>query len=176
MLSADTEAEARGQRRLATDANAPLVYVPAVTGVLRTVFGLGVVLATAAPLLRAARDDSYPFSTYPMFARVLDKPELTVAVGVTAAREVLRLPPEMIANEEPMQAMRTLRQAGNGDRSALRALCSSIATRVARTPAFSQVRVVRIVRARFDPLTYFEGAPEPEQAQRLLQCRVKRAP
>jgi hypothetical protein len=153
-----------------------LVYVPGVTGVLKTLLGLGVVVASAAPLLRAARDDSYPFSTYPMFARVLDKPELTVAVGVTAARAELRLPPEMVANEEPMQAMRTLRQAGNGDRSALKALCSSIAARVARTAAFSQVRAVRIVRARFDPLTYFEGTPGPEQAQQLIQCRVKRAP
>jgi hypothetical protein len=110
-----------------------------------------------------------------MFARVLDKPELTIAVGVTASREVRRLPPEMVANTEPMQAMRTLRRAGNGDRRALKALCVSIAARVARTPAFSQVRSVRIVRARFDPLTYFEGAPEPEQSQRLMQCSVKGA-
>ena len=130
-------------------------------------------MAAATPVLRAARDDSYPLSTYPMFARVLDKPELTVAVGVTAAREVRRLPPEMIANDEPMQAMRTLRRAGNGDKRALKALCASIAARVAHTPAFAQVRQVRIVRARFDPLIYFEGAPEPEHAERLMQCKVK---
>ena len=148
------------------------MYGPAVARVLKPLLGLAVVVATASPLLRSARDDSYPFSTYPMFARVLDKPELTVAVGVTASREVRRLPPEMIANDEPMLAMRTLRRAGD-DRQALKALCASIAARVAHTPAFSQVRVVRIVRARFDPLTYFEGAPEPEQAKRLMQCRVK---
>jgi hypothetical protein len=131
------------------------------------------VVATATPLLRSARDDSYPFSTYPMFARVLDKPELTVALGVTASREVLRLPPRMVANDEPMQAMRTLRQAANDDRRALKALCASIAARVALAPELSEVRQVRVVRARFDPLTYFEGAPEPERAQRLVQCRVR---
>ncbi|MES1184859.1 MAG: hypothetical protein ABUL60_13680 [Myxococcales bacterium] len=130
-------------------------------------------VATATPLLRAARDDSYPFSTYPMFARVLDKPELTVALGVTASREVLRLPPQMVANDEPMQAMRTLRQAANDDRRALKSLCASIAARVALAPKLAEVRQVRIVRARFDPLTYFEGTPEPEHAQRLVQCRVK---
>lgn len=141
----------------------------------RSWFGLALVVATATPLLRAARNDSYPFSTYPMFARVLDKPQLTVAVGVTASRQVLRLPPEMVANDEPMQAMRTLRRAGNDGGRALKALCASIAARVARAPAFSRVRQVRIVRARFDPLTYFEGAPEPEEAQRLVQCRVTAA-
>jgi len=149
------------------------VYGPAVTGVSRSWLGLLVVVATATPLLRSARDDSYPLSTYPMFARVLDKPKLTVAVGLTAGGEQLRLPPEMIATDQPMQAMRTLRQAGNGDRRALKALCASIAARVAGTSAFSQVVTVRIVRARFDPLTYFEGSPEPEHAQRLTSCSVK---
>jgi hypothetical protein len=138
--------------------------------------GLAVVVATAAPALRSAQDDSYPFSTYPMFARLLDKPQLTMAVGVTASREVLRLPPEMVANDEPMQAMRTLRRAAEADRQVLKALCASIASRVARTPDFAQVRQVRIVRARFDPLTYFEGAPEPREAERLVQCRVKGRP
>jgi len=149
------------------------VYVARVTWVLRSLLGLGLVVATATPLSRAARDDSYPFSTYPMFARVLDKPELTVALGVTASRDLLRLPPRMIANDEPMQAMRTLRQAANDDRRALKSLCARIAARVAVAPELSQVRQVRIVRARFDPLTYFEGKPEPERAQRLVQCRVK---
>ena len=111
-----------------------------------------------------------------MFARVLDKPELTVAVGVTASGVVLRLPPEMVANDQPMQAMRTLRQAGNGDRRALKALCAAIATRVARAPAWLQVQTVQIVRARFDPLTYFEGASEPEHAKRLVSCNVRATP
>ena len=110
-----------------------------------------------------------------MFGRVLDKPSLTVAVGVTALCEEMRLPPEMVATKQPMQAMRTLLQAGYGDRRTLKALCASIAARVAGTPAFSQVVTVRIVRARFDPLTYFEGSPEPEHTQRLTSCRVKAA-
>lgn len=142
-------------------------------GFWKPLLALFIIVATASPLLRSAREDSYPFSTYPMFARVLDKPELTVALGVTASREVLRLPPEMVANEQPMQAMRTLRQAGKDGRGALKALCTSIAARVARERDLSRVKRVRIVRARFDPLTYFEGAPEPEHAQRLMSCPVK---
>lgn len=145
-------------------------------GVSRSLFGLLIVVATATPLLRSARNDSYPLSTYPMFGRALDKPDLTVAVGITTLGQELRLPPEMVATDQPMQAMRTLRQAGNGDRRTLKALCASIAARVAGAPAFSQVVTVRIVRARFDPLTYFEGSPKPERAQRLTSCSVKAAP
>jgi hypothetical protein len=151
------------------------VYVSAVPVAVRSLLAVAAVIATASPLLRSAREDSYPFSTYPMFARVLDKPELTVAVGVTALQQVQRLPPEMVANDEPMQAMRTLRQGGHGNRRALKALCASIAARVGRTPAFSQVVSVRIVRARFDPLSYFESTPAPEQAQLLMQCPVPNA-
>lgn len=138
-------------------------------------FGLAVVLAVVTPALRSASQDSYPLSTYPMFARVLSKPRLTVAEGVTATGKTLRLPPEMVANQEPMQAMRTLRLSGNGDRRARKALCDRIASRVAAATAFSEVVEVRIVRARFEPLGYFEGAPEPESTERLIQCAVKRS-
>jgi hypothetical protein len=150
------------------------LYGSAVLRDWRSVFGLLLVLAVVAPVLRPATADSYPLSTYPMFARVLDKPRLTVAEGVTEAGRTVRLPPEMVANDEPMQAMRTLRLSGNRDLRERKALCRQIASRVAATLDFSEVTQVRIVRAQFDPLRYFEGVAQPERAERLVQCPVKR--
>jgi hypothetical protein len=140
---------------------------------LRTLFGVGVVIAAATPAFRGATDDSYPLSTYPMFARVLDKPVLTFADGVTDSGQVVRLPPEMIANDEPMQAMRTLRLSARAGQRSMKSLCRSIAARVARSPNFSKVRRVRIQQGRFDPLTYFDGAAEPETTQLLVRCPVR---
>lgn len=143
---------------------------------LRSLFGVALVVATAAPLLRDARHDSYPLSTYPMFARVLRQPTLTFAEGLTKSDHAVRLPPEMIANDEPMQAMRTLKLTANGGRPALKRLCSAIAERVAVTSRYAEVQRVRIARARFDPLAYFEADSPREDQERLVECRVRRKP
>lgn len=133
-----------------------------------------VLVLVASPLLRAANDDSYPLSTYPMFARVIDHPWLTLAEGVDDAGGRLRLPPEIVASDEPMQAMRTLRVTADQGRRALRQLCAHIAERVARNQRFAAVRRVRIMRARFNPLTYFDGEPTPEDTENLTSCKVPR--
>jgi hypothetical protein len=138
---------------------------------------LAVAAAAAAPLLRDARHDSYPFSTYPMFARVLRQPQLTFAEGVTGAGQARRLPPEMVVNDEPMQAMRTLKLTANAGPRALKQLCAAIAARVAAAPIYADVRRVRIARARFDPLRYFEpdSGPQGQEREQLAECRVRRA-
>lgn len=135
---------------------------------------MAVVAATASPLFVAAHRDSYPLSTYPMFARKLDKPRLTFAEGVIKGGPAVRLPPALIANDEPMQALKTLRTAGNTGGRMLAQLCRSIATRVAAAPDYREVRRVRIARARFDPLTYFEAGPVAEEREHLASCRVRR--
>lgn len=141
---------------------------------LRSLFGVALALAVAAPVLRDAQHDSYPFSTYPMFARVLNKPRLVYAEGVGDAGEATRLPPAMVANDEPMQAMRTLRLTADAGKRALKRLCATIAGRVAAEPRYATLRQVRVVRAQFDPIDYFESGPTPESRENLVQCPVKR--
>lgn len=141
---------------------------------LRSLFGVGLALAVAAPVLRDAEDDSYPLSTYPMFARVLTKPRLTYAEGVSRDGQGTRLPPRIVGSDEPMQAMRTLKLTADGGRRSLKRLCAAMAERVAAEPAYAQLRVVRIVRAQFDPVRYFEAGPTPENSEKLAQCSVKR--
>ena len=141
---------------------------------LRMVLALLLLLLVASPLLRAADDDSYPLSTYPMFARLIGHPRLTVAEGLDETGNHFRLPPEIVASSEPMQAMRTLRLTAEQGRRPLRQLCARIAERAARSQSFATVTRVRIVRARFDPLRYFDGNPTPEDTEDLVTCRVQR--
>lgn len=131
-------------------------------------------VAVAAPLFRDAEHDSYPFSTYPMFARVLSKPRLTYAEGVTASGKGTRLPPSMLGSDEPMQAMRTLKLAANGGRRALKRLCEAVAERVGNERDYAEVLQVRLVRAQFDPVAYFEVGPSPETEESLVRCPVRR--
>ncbi|RYZ04218.1 MAG: hypothetical protein EOO73_24330 [Myxococcales bacterium] len=141
---------------------------------LRSLFGVALALAVAAPVLRDAEADSYPLSTYPMFARVLNQPRLTFAEGVSAAGLATRLPPRIVGSDEPMQAMRTLKLTADGGKRALKRFCAVMAERVAAEPAFAELRQVRIMRAQFDPIRYFEAGPLPENSEKLAQCSVKR--
>jgi hypothetical protein len=136
---------------------------------------LCIVLATAAPVLEDANDDSYPFSTYPMFARQLGKPRLVYAEGLKrGGAAAVRLPPELVGTDEPMQAMRTLGLTADRGRRPLRRLCAAIAARVTRVPEYADVWAVSITRASFDPLRYFEGDAAPERPKQLARCEVGR--
>ena len=141
---------------------------------LRMSLAVVVVLGSASPVLKDANHDSYPFSTYPMFARPLHKPWLVYAEGVVGRGRAVRLPPELVANDEPMQAMRTLKLSAKAGPAALQRLCTSIAQRVARSSEHGAVRRVRIVGAVFDPIRYFEAEAAGEDEQRLAQCTVRR--
>jgi hypothetical protein len=136
-------------------------------------FGLGIVAAVAAPGFGDPADDSYPLSTYPMFARPRGKPLLSFVEGVTDAG-ALRLPPEVVAHNEIMQAVATVKRAVLAGPAAMEQLCTRIAADVALEPAFASVREVRIVSARFDPVRYFTEGPEPEERQEHVRCAVRR--
>jgi hypothetical protein len=143
---------------------------------LRMVLAVLLLVLVASPVLRDATDDSFPLSTYPMFARLIERPWLTIAQGEDAKGARQSLPPEVVASVEPMQAMRTLLLAARQGRRPLSRLCAQIAKRVVASPRHAAVQRVHIVRARFNPLTYFERAPQPEQVEALTTCKVSREP
>jgi hypothetical protein len=136
---------------------------------------LGFVGATLAPAFYSnpSAEDSYPFSTYPMFAHPMGKRAIVFAEGV-ARGETVRLVPELVANDEPMQAQRTLRAAAASGAVALRELCARIAERVAQREELSAIRRVRLVRGSFEPIAYFEKQRAPEHSEVLRECRVAR--
>lgn len=138
--------------------------------------GLGLVALVATPLFDRSADDSYPISSYPMFARARGKPWLDFVEGVAADGSVVRLAPALVANDEVMQAAATVRRAVELGPAGLAALCTAVAGRVAAHPETQGVRTVRIVGARFDPLRYFVEGPQPEERVEHFGCAVPRQP
>lgn len=113
---------------------------------------IGVVLV--AVLLPAARNrDSFPLSTYPMYAHTRDATvTMPAAIGVDAAGGARRLSMATIARtDDPLIATSVLRNAiGSG---AAEALCAEIALR-----APVGIRQVEIVEERVDLVEAAAGA------------------
>lgn len=130
-------------------------------------FSLLVVGATLWPALGDPSKDSFPLSTYPMFSTVPKSAWLDVIVGFDAAGAEHRIPPELVANYEVMQAAQTIRLAVRQGRAG--PLCREVAVRVGADPRFDHVVRLEVQRRKFDPLTYFTSPPE----QRLLGLRRK---
>ena len=62
---------------------------------------VGASLVVLAPLLRAPKDDTYPLSTYPMFATDRGAVhEIATAVGIDTDGSVMRLSPRSIAGTD----------------------------------------------------------------------------
>lgn len=104
------------------------------------------IAAVLSPLARdPATEDSFPLSTYPMFAfkRTGAKVALhyVVAVGPGGART--HVPPSLVANHEPMQAMVTVRRAVERGHAA--GFCADVAGRVAGDDRFAAHDTVTVV-------------------------------
>lgn len=135
-------------------------------------FGLGLVALVAAPGFGDPSSDSYPLSTYPMFARPRQRPVLYFSEGVEQGGARRRLPPELLGNQEVMQATVRVRSAVRAGPEATRALCREIAERARAHPEFSAVAEVALVSASFDPVAYFTETPEPKERNVHERCAV----
>jgi hypothetical protein len=129
------------------------------------IFSVVVIAATLSPVLRRPTQDSFPLSTYPMFAGVRKTAWLDVIVGFDAAGNEQKIPPRLVANAEVMQASETIYLAVRRRRAPQ--LCHEVAARVASDPAFAHVVRLEVQRRKFDPLTYFTSPPD----ERLLGLR-----
>ncbi len=136
-------------------------------------YALSAALLGAALLPLLTGRDSFPLSTYPMFAKRREtEVEVNRAVGVRGAERV-SLPPEVVASQEVMQAAATLRRALGGGSAAAAALCKDVAGRVARSPAFAGVTGVELVTERWDSVAYFAGKTEPLSSRVRSRCKVQ---
>jgi hypothetical protein len=135
-------------------------------------FGLGLVVAVASPGLRAGTPDSYPLSTYPMFAARRSNPRLYVAEGVTARGARLRLDPELMATDEVMQAAALVRRAVAAGDARMRPLCTDIARRAAAVPELAELARVELTSAEYEPISYFVSARESANRTVHFQCAV----
>lgn len=136
--------------------------------------GLGLPVAVLSPIWSGA-PDSFPLSTYPMFAQPRGQPTLHTLVGVTADGSERRLSPELVGSKEVLQAKVLIQRSVAEGSEAMAQLCESTAARVAQDVAFRELRALAIVARRYDPVGYFVNGPSPIEQQILVRCEVPRA-
>lgn len=129
------------------------------------------------PLTWGATRDSFPLSSYPMFAHNRRSAVLAAvyAVATDAAGERRYVPPELVANREVLQARAVLDRAARGGKKGALLLCREIAGRIAAQHGgrFAGAADVAIVRGRHDASAYFDtGALGSEKV--LARCAVER--
>ena len=109
-----------------------------------------------------------------MFARKKGHPLVHRVVGLDGAGSRVRVPPELIANDEVMQAARTVYHAVRKGRRATARLCRESAERVPRWDHLRDVVRLEVVSERFDPIRYFSDGAPPERVWRHARCTVPR--
>jgi hypothetical protein len=129
-------------------------------------------VAVVAPAFGDPGADSYPLSTYPMFARPKAKTSIAFAEGVDEEERTTRLGPELVANGEVMQASHTLQRAIRGGPERLAQVCARIAHGVAADSRLASVVRIRLAEGQFDSVGYFLGASDPETRTIHLECDV----
>jgi hypothetical protein len=128
------------------------------------------VVLVASPLVGAFEGDSFPISTYPMFAsRKSNEVRLSHVVLVGADGAEWAPPPSAIANDEALQAQETLRQALDSGEAATADLCERIARRVVK----SEAAYVHIVTSTYDAILYYQGQREPLARSTIATCDVQ---
>jgi hypothetical protein len=135
---------------------------------------LALIGAAVWPVAREPREDSFPLSTYPMFAsRRPTRQTYRYALGVTANGERRTLSPLLVGTGEVLQAIRVIDRAVAGGQGAMREMCRTIAARVAAEPAFHDIVTVRFVTGTHDAVEYLARGVVGHETE-LLHCEVTR--
>ena len=135
------------------------------------VLGLGTPALVLAPLLCGARD-SFPLSTYPMFAQSRGELTLYSMVALGGDDHEQRLPPPLLGTKEVLQAKVLIQRSVEGGPDAMAQLCADAAARVLAAPDFPAARALAIVQRRYDPIAYFVHSPAPLAEQRIFECAL----
>ena len=140
-------------------------------GLVVTVVAL---VAVAWPLSRdPVRGDSFPLSTYPMFAsrRPGAKVGLVYVIATAADGARRHVPPYLVASAEVMQAIVTVAQAvSRGDAAGL---CRRVAARVARDGGFAPFTTVQVIAGNHAAVDYLvHGKRGTERV--LATCAIER--
>jgi hypothetical protein len=132
------------------------------------------VAAVLAPLARDPHDDSFPLSTYPMFASPRPTTQtLDYALGMTTAGERRVLEPRLVGTGEVLEALAIVGRAIRSGRSESLALCTQIAERVARDPGYADVVMVRLVTGTHDAVELLRDGRLGREGEHV-RCAVAR--
>lgn len=135
------------------------------------VSGLGATAAVLSPLVSGAAD-SFPLSTYPMFARAPGQPTLFSVVATARDGAEQSLSPELVGSTEVLQVKVLIQRSVQRGPQAMAELCEATATRVAASDRASSLRFIDIVRRRYDPVAYFVTSAEPIERERIFRCPI----
>lgn len=146
---------------------------PPPTSWIRPAVSVAVVALVASPAVR--QRDSYPLSTYPVYADARPAvAELPTAVGVTAAGDRVRLTPTVIgASDDPLIVADRVADAIAGGRA--ERLCRAIAERAAaqRAGRAARLSAVEVVTETVDLVaTAADGATAPLARTAHASCPV----
>ena len=126
------------------------------------------IVAVGVPLLGVV-GDSFPISTFPMFASARPEEVSIPHAVVIAADGTERLPsPSAVANDEVIQAAETVRQAVRQGPDATDRLCRLVAESAAGGTGIR----VDVVTERFNAVAYFDGDEEPLERIVHASCAV----
>lgn len=116
--------------------------------------------------------DSFPLSTYPMFAKHRGEPEMVKLVATTAEGR-LPVPPRMLGTNEVLQAKVLLEQVAAKRQTQRDRFCVQTAERLLTLPETTTWETIELVRVKYDPLTYFENGGEPIAKKVLARCEMR---
>lgn len=134
---------------------------------------MGVVVSAAMvwPMTLDPWDDSFPLSTFPMFASKRDEVWVHIAVGIDEDGELHRIPPSMVGTDEVMQAAQTIRKAIKGGKKRRKELCREIAAAAVSDPRALERIELRSIK--YKAVDYFgANPPEPLKLRVRAKCSV----
>lgn len=131
-----------------------------------TVFTLAVFTPTVL-----GTPDSFPLSTYPMFAKHRGQPEMVKLVAATS-NGTTPVRPELLGTIEVLQAKALLEQVAVKAANQRRKFCTQTAQRLAQLPETASWRELELVRVKYDPIGYFYAA-EPVSEKILARCALR---
>jgi hypothetical protein len=136
---------------------------------------VGVILAMLSPVLRRPPVDGFPLSTYPMFSHPREPTaKIFTVLGITADGEAEVLSPRLISGDPWASLATRVTSEASRSRAKRRALCETVAARVAADPARGSRYVeLEFVSEVYDTSAYFlRGDTRAEQRKLLASCPV----
>lgn len=122
---------------------------------------------TLYPAFASGARDSFPFSTYPMFAARRGSPSFHKLEMLRKDGSSAPVPPEWVGSSEVLQAKVSIARAVRGGKKSMRKLCARVAERAASEG--EAAIEFRFRELRYDPIGYYEGQ-KPLRDRTLYRC------
>lgn len=142
----------------------PLFERPSYAIAVVCVFTLAVFAPTVLGL-----PDSFPLSTYPMFAKHRGQPQMVKLIATTP-NGVVPVRPQLLGTGEVLQAKVLLEQVAAKSRGQRRKFCVETARRLAQLAESRDWQQLELVRVQYDPIGYFYDDGKPIAEQVITSC------